>query len=287
MYLQMGKMNNLEVIRITEFSYILGDEETEVFLHMRQATRKLEVGDAIDVFLYFDNQKRITATMKTPLVDLEKPAFLEVVAVNQHLGVFLNMGLIKDLLLSRDDLPFIKKEWPKVGDTIYCKMKTSKNQLTAKIIPRYEIAKHLQPSTELEEGTKYEAYNVYKTEEGNVFFTKEGHEIYVYFKHVRKTYRLGEKADVKIHNVKGEFKYGGTLIEQKEIMMSEDAKYLVMYMKSNKGEMPYSDKSSAEEITERFHMSKNAFKRALGSLYKNKQVILESDKTTLVKDIEK
>ena len=164
----------------------------------------------------------------------------------------------------------------------FAKLRVSKKQLTAKIIPRFEINNYLKPETTLEVGKEYPAYNVYKTEEGNVFFTEEGHYIYVYFKHMRKTYRLGEQAMIKITLDKGHHDYSGTLIKQKELMQSEDADKVLAYLKSNAGEMPYSDKSNAEDIQETFQMSKSAFKRALGALYKQGIVVLEKDKTTLV-----
>lgn len=287
MYIQMGDYTNLEVLRETELSYILGDETQEIFLHKKQTTRELEVGEKVEVFLYYDNQKRVTATMNKPIIDLKHPGFVEVVDQNYHLGVFLQIGLIKDLLLSRDDLPHTKKEWPQKGDKLFVRMRSSRNQLTAKMIPRFEVPKYLKPTEPLEVGKKYLAYNVYKTEEGFSFYTEEGHNIYVYFKHVRKTYRIGEQAEIKITIDKGDFKYNGIIIEQKEIMIDKDAEYLLMYMKSNRGEMPYGDKSDALEITERFHMSKGAFKRALGTLYKNKLVTLEPTQTTLLKEEEK
>lgn len=287
MPLQMGKMNNLEVIRETEFSYILSDGENTAFLHKKQAANELEAGEKVDVFLYFDNQKRVTATMKKPIVDTKNPAFCEVVGVNQRLGVFLNIGIAKDLLLSRDDLPFKKKEWPKEGDMMFIKMKINKNQLTAKIVPRYDIRKYLTPKTELIEGESYKAYCVFIAEEGVVFSTFEGHYIFVYFKHVRKDYRLGEEAKVRITLAKIDKKYNGTLVEQKELMLTQDAQTVKEYLEAHDGCMPFNDKSTPEDIKEHFHMSKAAFKRALGTLYKEKVVILKADSTCLVKQVEK
>ena len=286
MALVMGDYNNLTVIREADFSYILSDGITEVFLHKRQTTKELTIDEEIEVFLYFDNQKRITATMKKPYVDKETPNFLKVVGVNSRLGVFLDVGLIKDLLLSRDDLPFIKKEWPAVGDTIFVRLRVSKNQLTAKIIPRYSIREYLTPTTELIEGENYDAYCIYKAEEGVVFTTKEGHNIFVYFKHLRQSYRIGEKAYVKIINTKLDYKYNGTLIDQKEIMLTKDAAIIKKYLESHKGVMTLTDKSTPEEIDEVFKMSKAAFKRALGTLYKEKVVLLELGTTRLIKPVE-
>ena len=224
--------------------------------------------------------------MKKPFVDKATPGFLKVVDVNNRLGVFLDNGLIKDLLLSRDDLSFIRKEWPAVGDLIFVKLKISKNQLSAKIIPRYSIRDYLIPTTELIEGEKYDAYCIYKAEEGFVFTTKEGHYIFVYFKHIRKSYRLGEKAYVKIIRCKLDHKYNGTLIDQKEIMLSIDAVTIKEYLESHNGVMTLTDKSAPEDINDTFKMSKSAFKRALGTLYKEKVIELNSVETRLIKPVE-
>ena len=286
MALAMGDYNKLKVIREADFSYILSDGDIEVFLHKKQTTRDLVLDEEVNVFLYFDNQKRITATMKKPFVDKNTSAFLKVVDVNHRLGVFLDNGLIKDLLLSRDDLSFIKKEWPAVGDLIFVKLKVSKNQLSAKIIPRYSIRDHLSPTTELIEGEKYDAYCIYKAEEGVVFSTLEGHYIFVYFKHIRKTYRLGEKAYVKIIRCKLDHKYNGTLINNKEKMLTVDAITIKEYLEAHNGEMNITDRSTPEEIDAAFKMSKSAFKRALGSLYKEKVVLLGANETKLIKPVE-
>ncbi len=200
---KVGDYYELPVKRITDISYLLGDEETDIFLHKREAERELQENELVSVYLYYDNQKRVTATMKQPLIDLQKAAFVKVVDVHPKLGVFLDMGLQKDLLLSNDDLPFVKKEWPEIGDMIFAKVRSSKNQLTAKLISRYNIKEYLEPEKPLRVGEKVQAYNIYRAEEGNVFFTTEGHHIYVYFKHLRKTYRLGEQETITITIDKG------------------------------------------------------------------------------------
>lgn len=281
MALKMGQINVLEVDREADISYILTDGLEEIFLHKKQATRKLTVGEEIEVFLYYDNQKRITATMTVPFINTEKGAFLEVVDVNPRLGVFLHMGIQKDLLLSRDDLPFKKIEWPNVGDKIFAKIRVSKSQLTAKIINRYDLHQHILPTKELEKGETVDAYVLFFAEEGIVLATEEGHLIFVYFKHIRKPHHLGQKTEVKIVNVKENFQYNGMLIEQKEIMMTKDAEFITAHLKRNQGMMEYTDKSTPEEIYSKFNMSKKAFKRALGVLYKEKLITIHEDSVEL------
>jgi len=286
MTVNVGHMNKLVVLRVTDIAYILTEGEEEIFLHKKQATRELEVGEEIDVFLYYDNQRRVTATMQKPLVDTEHPAFVEVVDTNYKLGAFLNIGLIKDLLLSRDDLPFKKRDWPKQGDQLFVRMRASKNQLTAKLIARQDIQSYLQPSNTLIEGEHYTAYVVFFAEEGVVLTTKEGHIIFVYFKHMREKLRLGQEVNVNIILDKGSHQYNGTLIKQKELMLDEDAARIKEYLENHDGYMPYYDKSSPEEITEEFNMSKAAFKRAIGTLYKEKMITIEDKGVRIRKTVE-
>lgn len=282
MALQMGDYNQLEVYKELEYAYLLNNPDEPVFLHKKQTTATLDLHELVDVFLYYDSQKRVTATMRKPLVDLQRADFCEVVDVNYRLGAFINIGLVKDLLLSKDDLPFVKNEWPAKGDKIFITLRVSKSQLTAKPVSRYNVKEYLKPTEHLEVGEKYTAYNLYKAEEGNVFFTTEGHYIFVYFKHMRKVYRLGEKADIQITIDKEDYTYNGRITLQKELMMTEDAQLIEDYLKQAGGEMPFTDKSSSEDIMNEFHMSKGAFKRALGNLYKAEKVVLEKGKTRLL-----
>jgi predicted RNA-binding protein (virulence factor B family) len=284
MALKVGMLNTLEVARETDISYMLTDGIEEVFLHKRECENPLEIGEQVEVFLYFDNQKRVTATTKDPYVDTVNAAFCDVVDVNPRLGAFLNIGTSKDLLLSRDDLPFKKSEWPKIGAKVFVKMKVSKNQMTAKIIPRYEIMNYLKPHTDLIEGECYEAYVIYFAEEGIVLSTLEGHNIFVYHKHLRKEYTLGELVKVRIINVKTNYQYNGTLIKQKELLITDDAVIIKEYLEKHNGVMEITDKSDPKVIFDTFKMSKSAFKRAIGSLYKEKIITLEADSIHLNRD---
>jgi predicted RNA-binding protein (virulence factor B family) len=283
---EVGYMNKLEVLRETDIAYIITDGTEEIFLHKKQTTTELNEGEEVEVFLYYDNQKRITATMHKPYIDTETPAFVEVVDTNYKLGAFMGIGLIKDLLLSRDDLPVRKRDWPKKGDLLFVRMRASKNQLTAKLISRQDIPNYLQPKSNLIEGEHYQAFVIYIAEEGVVFTTKEGQIILVYFKHMRDKLRLGQEAQVKITIDKGDYQYNGTLIKQKELMLDEDASRVKEYLENHDGYMPYYDKSSPEEINEVFNMSKAAFKRAIGTLYKEKIITIEDSGVRITKTIE-
>lgn len=280
--MNIGTFNDLEVIRISDIAYILSDGENEIFLHKKEALKDYVAGDKITVFIYVDNQGRPTASTKHPFITIDSSAFLEVVSVNYEYGVFLNNGLVKDLLLSKDDLPLTIQSWPLVGDELYVTMKIKKDQLFAKLVGRKIISMELKPEEELEAGNNYDAIVLYLMVEGLVCFTKAGHEIFVHYNNTRTKYRLGEPVSVRILKKNDNGEYVGTLIQQKELMLDSDAKTLLTYMENHSHQMRFTDQSSPEEIQAAFHMSKSAFKRALGTLYKSGAVELKSDRTILI-----
>ncbi|MFA6801443.1 MAG: S1-like domain-containing RNA-binding protein, partial [Acholeplasmataceae bacterium] len=117
MELMCGYVHRLNVLRKTDIGYMLSDGNEEVFLHFNESMHQdLSVNQDVDAFLYFDQKGRVAATLQTPKITLKEPARLNVVTINDDLGVFLDMGIHKDLLLSIDELPLDRHLWPHIGD---------------------------------------------------------------------------------------------------------------------------------------------------------------------------
>ena len=277
----LGKINTLSVLRETDIAYQLTDGIEEVFLHKKEAKRPYLDNELIDVFLYADNQGRITASTKEPLILLDEVRMLEVVSVNKRYGVFLYYGMVKDLLLSMDDLPEDVYKWPVVGDKVMIQMIEKKGQLFGHIIGRKQVTDHFPEREKLEENTNQNANVMYLIDHGIVAFTEQGHEIFIHKNNFRESLHIGESINPKILKQNPSGEYVGTLIEQKELMLDHDADAILSYLNAHQGIMKYTDKSDAEEIFKVFHMSKSAFKRALGRLYK--EHLIELNKTNTKK----
>ena len=277
----LGDYNQLKVLRETDIAYLLTDDHEEVFLHKKEALKPYEPGEVVDVFIYADNVGRKTASTKEAMVSISKAAFLEVVSVNPTYGVFLHYGLVKDLLLSKDDLPLLLDEWPLVGDKLFVSMKEKKSHLFAKIIGRKQIKDYLVPVNTLHESDFTDSNVAFLTEDGLVCTTFDGNIIFVHYNNTRRKYRLGEAVQPKILKQNDNLEYTGTLIEQKELMMGKDSQIIIDYLTNHHGVMRFTDKSTPEDISYAFQMSKSAFKRALGTLYKSGVVELQPDKTVL------
>lgn len=105
MYLQLGSIEQVTVLRETEIGYMVGNEEEEIFLHKNELAGEIAEGDTIDVFLYLDHQNRISATMKEPIITTHDWNWVKVVEVIPSLGVFVDIGVSKDILIPLDEFP--------------------------------------------------------------------------------------------------------------------------------------------------------------------------------------
>lgn len=276
--MKLGLVSTYKVERETNLGYMISDETGEYFLHHNECCGNYyKIGDIVNAFLYIDKQKRVAATIACPHVTVEKGGLCEVVGQNEA-GVFVNIGISRDILLSSDDL--MSGKWPENGDKVCCALKVRGKNLFVRLLNKPEI-QALASDVELEEGQKYKGY-VYRISDKGINVVTENYQIvFVFYKNLRKNYRLGEAVEVKIIG-KHENDYSGTLIEQKEIMIKDDAQVILDYLQSHNGVMNYTSNSSPEIIYNVFKMSKSSFKRALGNLYKERKVILTDDKTIMV-----
>jgi len=281
--MNLGLISEYIVLRETDIGYMIEDKTGEYFLHHNECVgRHLKDGEKISAFLYIDKMKRVAATLKKPFITIDEGGICEIVETGSA-GVFINIGINRDILLSSDDL--IDDKWPQIGDKLPCSLKTRAKNLFIRLLTKPEMLK-LQDGTKLEVNQKYPAYIYRITEKGINAVDEHFNIIFIYFKNIRKAHRIGEEIDVKITNI-NEDDYSGTLIEQKEIMIDSDANIIVNYLENHGGVMRYTSSTSPDNIFKEFKMSKAAFKRALGNLYKKQIVSLEEDKTILINYIKK
>src|SRR5690554_1487404 len=187
----IGQVNRLKVLRETDIGYMLDGKSEEIFLHKNESNfLKLKEGEIVDAFLYFDNKERLAATLKSPLITIDNPSVLEVVDVLNNLGVFLNMGINKDLLLSKDNLPLDRKLWPIKGDKLYVELNV-KNRLTAKLIKPQNIFMN----NELKINSEKEFFVQYIGAEGMNLYNEDHDLVFVHNSMFRGSYRLGERSE--------------------------------------------------------------------------------------------
>jgi len=273
--LNIGKINKLKIIKETNIAYTLSNGENEVFLHFNQSLGLHKIGEEVDAFLYYDQKKRLCATLETPIISVDKYDFVKVVSINDA-GVFVNIGISKDILLSKDYLATNFRLWPKIDDLVPCYIKVKKNQLVASVIDLT-----IKNDSTFNIGEEYTGTVISISKSGLIASTDDFNLTYINNNLLRKEYRVGQEIKFKVIELKNNI-YISTTIENKEKEMIVDSEAIIKYLNTFGGMLPLGNASTPDEIFKLLHMSKSAFKRAVGHLYKEKIIEIMNDKIILI-----
>ncbi len=273
----LGTIQKFKVIRETNIGYMLTLKEEEFFLHKNETNfQKLLAGDEVRGFVYSDKKARIAVTLSLPNVTTEKAGFVRVIEGNKDLGVFVDIGISKDVLVSKDDLPLNYSQWPEKDDVLLSILRVKNDRLIAKMLSKNDIlALNLHFLLQVDSKVKAFVYRI--TDSGVNLVTETFNIVFVHASNMKRQYRLGEEVNVKILK-KNLDDYNGSLVNSKEEIILDDSKKILKYLEANSGSMTITDKTEALIIKKAFGISKLAFKNALGHLYKTKQVMILEDK---------
>ncbi|WP_235857548.1 CvfB family protein [Paenibacillus albiflavus] len=284
-------MITLEVAReVPPNGYFLSNGVQDVLLHYSEVVGTIKPGDHVDVFIYHDTYDRMMATMKQPLLQLGDLAKLEVVDIHPRLGVFLEMGLGRNLLLPIRELPEKKELRPEIGDHVFVTMNTDKSgRLIARAAREEELSARCIRAPESWKNNWVEA-TVYKPLQMGTFVVCDAGVIgfgiigLIPAAERVKPLRLGERVKVRIAFVREEDGRVNLAMRQlKQVGRVEDADIILKLLQERPdGGMPYSDSTPADIIQTRFGLSKSAFKRALGKLMKEGLIEQRENWTYLV-----
>ncbi|MGJ9383386.1 CvfB family protein [Salipaludibacillus sp. CF4.18] len=283
--LKPGLIETTIVARKIETGYVLKLNNQEILLHTNETKEELSQGQEVEVFLYEDKKGQLVASTNIPKVSLYTYDWAKVVDVVEELGVFVHIGLPKDVLVSKDDLPLLREVWPKRGDNLFVRLDHDRREkLVAKPVTEDIIDQERDqaPKDLLNHTTSGHIYRASKI--GSFLITEEGFRGFIHQDERKQEPRLGEWVKGRIIAVKED----GTLnISLRPLILEsrdKDAEQIVEYLKANGGEMPFTDRAKPDDIRETFQMSKAGFKRAMGKLLKENLVQQKEGSTFLIEN---
>lgn len=270
MGLQLGKKQVLTVVKIVDFGVYLGSETEKVLLPKKQVPSGIELGDPIEVFLYKDSSDRLIATTNEPKLTLGETAVLTVAQVGKF-GAFLDWGLEKDLFL-----PF-KQQTAQVrpGEECLVALYIDKSERLCATMKVYSYLKKSAPYQKDDQvnGIVYEVSENF----GTFVAIDNQYSALIPKREGNPGLRPGQRVTARVTEVKADGKISLSVREKAFIQMDKDAEMILERINKRGGKLPFNDKADAEVIKAEFGLSKNAFKRAVGRLYKQKKIeILEN-----------
>src|SRR5699024_749962 len=159
------------------------------------------------------------------------------------------------------------------GDQLYVTLDTDKKGRLLAVPATEKVFNDLYGfATEVELNDAVVGRAIRVDREGTVIFTDENYRGFIHHTEREKEPRLGEQVTGRVIEVKEDGTLNVSLMPLKHERMSDDAEKIFAYLEANGGEMPFGNKTDPDIIRDTFHMSKAAFKRALGRLMKKGKV---------------
>lgn len=267
--IRLGEKQSLTVVKQVEFGVYLAEregDETRVLLPARQVPEGTQMGDRIEVFVYKDSKDRMITTTREPKLKMGEVKALTVISV-QGIGAFLDWGLEKDSFLPyKEQIGKVREQ-----DEILVRLYTDKSRrLCASMKEIYEILDTDSPyqAGDTVQGRVYEFSDNFGT-----FVAVDDRYSALIPRHEDHSFlRIGDCVNARVTGVKPDGKLDLTTREKAYVQMNQDALKVLELLDQYGGELPFTDKASPELILQETKMSKNAFKRAVGRLYKERQI---------------
>lgn len=276
--IDIGKYNELKIQRQTSFGLYLSDETgEEVLLPNKYCPENFELNDPIRVFVYLDSTEKKVATNIIPKITLNEFAFLKVNAVTT-VGAFLDWGLEKDLLV-----PYREQNQKMEAGRwylVYLELDTKTDRLYAS----NRIERVLQNEVmELDEGDEVDLIIYKKTDLGFKAIVNNKHKGLIFKNEIFKEIKIGDRLKGFVKKIRDDNKLDITLQAPGfEKSIDSNTELIIQLLVKNEGFIAVTDKSSPEEIYKEFGISKKAFKKAIGGLYKKGKIIIEDDGIKLI-----
>jgi predicted RNA-binding protein (virulence factor B family) len=274
--LQIGVYHTLKIDRETKVGLFLVNETDDVLLPNKYVPNDFTIGDDLTVFVYLDHEERPVATTLKPFISLNSFAVLKVSYINKF-GAFLNWGMEKDLFA-----PFKEQARPMEKDkryivTMYLDKQTGRLAASSKINQFLD-----KEPLDVEVGQEVDLMVSHITEIGiNVIINGKFRGL-AYQNEVFETVSPGYKTKGYIKTIRPDGKIDVSFQKQGFEAIDDSSQQVLEALKQNDGVLKLNDNSHPEEIKSVLKMSKKTFKKAIGSLYKQKLIDINNEGIQLV-----
>ena len=272
-----GRYNTLGIIRQTSNGFYLNGENLgEILIPNKYIPQNKNIGDEIEVFVYYDAEGRLVATTEEPFCEVGDFAMLQIVDVNAT-GAFANWGVLKQLLIpfSEQKVKMQTGSWHIVHVYI--------DEKSKRIVGSAKVDKFLNKTPANYNSNEEVGLIVYShTPLGYKVIINNAHWGMLYENEVFQPLNKGEYITGYISQVREDGKIDVSLYPLGNNKTDVSANLIMEYLQAHDGIMLITDKSDANLIYETFGISKKNFKMAIGKLYKNKQISIDDKQIKII-----
>jgi len=270
--INLGEYNTLTILRETDPGLFLSDEEdNEVLLPNRYVPETFKIWDKLDVFVYLDNEERLVAVTDKPFIKKGEFALLRCNEVSKF-GAFLDWGMVKELFCPFKEQAFKMKKggWY----LVYCYLDEESNRLVASSkTNRFLDNKDLS----VNQFDEVDLIASHPSDIGWNVIVNEKHLGLIYNDNIFQDMSVGDKLKGIVKKIRPGNKLDITLGQVGYRNIEPNAEKIMHHLHDNSGFLNLTDKSNPEDIKDTLQMSKKSFKKAVGTLYKQRQIEIKDD----------
>ncbi|EIV8646024.1 CvfB family protein [Vibrio parahaemolyticus] len=271
--IKIGQINSLEVIKKADFGVFLdGNDYGSVLLPNKHVPEGTELGDHIEVFLYFDSESQLAATIDKPIAQVGEWGLMKIEGINQT-GAFVNWGIKeKDLLI-----PFSEQRARfTAGQNILVYVYTDK--ASGRIVGTTKFNKWLDKTpANYEVNEEVDLIIAERSQLGYKAIVNGKHWGMIFPSDVFGKLFIGKKLKGYIKQVREDGKIDLSLQKVGVAKMDDLSSKIIDLLEKKGGFLPLNDKSSPEAIFDAFRTSKGTYKKTIGGLYKQGKIVIEKD----------
>jgi len=277
--IEIGKHTTLTILRETDPGLYLGVEEGAeevVLLPHKYKPDTYEIGDEIRVFIYLDYEERPIATTLEPFIELNGFGYLRCADVTKH-GAFMEWGLEKHLFVS-----FKEQARPMKIDNWYIVYMYLDEQ-TNRLAGSSKTNQFLQnENLTIQNFDKVDILVTHLTDKGANVIINGIHKGLIYLEDIFEDIRTGDRLKAFVKKIRDDNKIDIVLQTPGYKSIEPNAEYILVELKAAGGFIPLHDKSDPNTIKDTLGLSKKSFKKAIGGLYRDKQIIIKEDGIELI-----
>ena len=268
----IGLMNELEVVKTVDFGiYLDGGPHGEILMPKRYVPEGTKPGDMLNVFIYLDSEDRLIATSETPKAMVGEFVMLKVISVTS-VGAFLDWGLPKDLLV-----PFREQQQRMEAGKSYL-VYVYLDDESQRIVATSKLDKCLDNiPVDYEPGEEVDLIIAGQTNLGYKAIIDNSHWGMIYKNEVFQDLQTGQHVKGFIKAIREDEKIDLSLQKEGYEKIDDISQTILNKLAANKGFLPFTDKTDPEIIKNTFKISKKNFKKAIGTLYKQRLISLEEN----------
>tara|TARA_R110001583_G_scaffold19886_7_gene77197 strand:- start:331 stop:1170 length:840 start_codon:yes stop_codon:yes gene_type:complete len=275
--IKVGTYNELKIVKEVDFGIYLdgGQDFGEILLPKRYVTEQMNIGDTISVFLYFDSEDRLIATTQQAKAIAGEFTSLKVIDTNRA-GAFLDWGLPKDLLVPFNQQKVAMKTG--FGYVVY----VYQDEISERLLASSKLDRFLDKvPAEYKVGEKVDLLIADRTDIGFKAIINHKHWGVIFENDVFGDLGIGKKCKGYIRRIREDGKIDLSLTQTGYAKMDGLSDRILLTLKQHDGFLPLSDKSSPDQIAKILKMSKGNFKKAIGQLYKNGDIVIADNGITI------